>query len=313
MFSYEDIADRFWNMPQKGTEEINRENNFIDDIIQKSHIEKELEKNLSGVTTVFDGGAGAGRFSVFLAKKGINVVHFDISDSMLNVAREYAKREGVLERIEFVKGRLGDLSAFGDNSFDMVISFDAPISYTFPNHEEVIKNLVRISRNKIILSVSSRLGSMHYLLNPKEKLQYIMDMQSKDQLVKWYINHSDIDFEKYQVDIQKVNNAFECGLMEKSEDVKEDYLQGNKPWPVTYLFMPEELKEILEKNGVKVRSMAGPGAFSRSIPNEVLLKIMNNHEQRGAFLDFCYKFDKQPSVVGLGKDNLLVTGMKSKA
>jgi 2-polyprenyl-3-methyl-5-hydroxy-6-metoxy-1,4-benzoquinol methylase len=106
MFNYEDIAERFWNLPQKGIEEKNREKNFIDDIILKSHTEKELENQLTGVSSVFDAGAGAGRFSVFLAKKGISVVHFDISESMIQVARDHAKQEGVYEKIQFVKGRL---------------------------------------------------------------------------------------------------------------------------------------------------------------------------------------------------------------
>ena len=30
---------------------------------------------------------------------------------------------------------------FSDKKFDMVLSFDTPISYTYPYHEEVIKNL----------------------------------------------------------------------------------------------------------------------------------------------------------------------------
>lgn len=310
MFNYEDIAERFWNLPQKGLEEYNRENNFIDDIILKSHTEKEILNNLSGVSTVFDGGAGAGRFSVLLAKKGISVTHFDISDSQISMAKEYAKREGVIEKIQFVKGRLGDLSAFSDSSFDMVISCDAPISYTYPNHEEVIRNLVRIAKDKIIISVSSRLGSLPYLLNPI--IKYILDKESDDPLVKWYINRSKVNYDEYVIDIQKVFETFESGLMEKTEAIKESYLKGGTPWPITYLFMPEELKKILEKSGASVIGMAGPGAFSRSIPNEVLVKIMNNEKHRKEFLNFCYEFDRQPSVIGLGKDNLMAIASKNR-
>jgi len=36
------ISERLWNMPDKGELESHREETFIDDIIQKSHIEKEL-------------------------------------------------------------------------------------------------------------------------------------------------------------------------------------------------------------------------------------------------------------------------------
>ncbi len=313
MFNFEDVAERFWNLPQKGIEEINREKNFIDDIILKSHTEKELVNHLTGVSSVFDAGAGSGRFSVFLAKRGISVVHFDISESMIQIAKDYAKQEGVYERIQFMMGRLGDLSAFSDESFDMVISFDAPISYTYPNHKEVIKNLVRLTRNKIILSVSSRLGSLPYHLNPIQKAKYILDKNSDDPLVKWYKEHAKVAFESFHVDMEKVVKAYKTGLMEDVESVRESFLRGETPWVVNYLFMADELKEILEENGVSVLGMAGPGALSRSITDEVLVRMMNDEEQRKSFLDFCYEYDQQPSVIGMGKDNLLVTGVKNKA
>ena len=36
------ISERLWNLPDKGELESRREETFMDDIIQKSHIEKEL-------------------------------------------------------------------------------------------------------------------------------------------------------------------------------------------------------------------------------------------------------------------------------
>lgn len=63
---------------------------------------------------------------------------------------------------------------------------------------------------------------------------------------------------------------------------------------------------------IKKKSLQGPGAFARSIPNEVLVKIMNDPESKKEFLDFCYQFDKQTWVAGLGKDNLVAVGRKFK-
>ena len=79
---------------------------------------------------------------------------------MIDKAKELAEREGVLDKITFVKGALEDLEDFDDKSFDMVISFDAPISYTYPHQEQVIGELVRICKKRIIISVSSRLGNL---------------------------------------------------------------------------------------------------------------------------------------------------------
>ena len=146
------ISERLWNMPDKGELESHREETFIDDIIQKSHIEKELLSHLEGIKTVFHGGAGCGRFSILLAKQGCPVTHFDISQPMIDKAKELAAKEGVCDKITFVKGALEDLKAFEDKAFDMVISFDAPISYTYPKQEQVIGELIRICRKRIMLS-----------------------------------------------------------------------------------------------------------------------------------------------------------------
>ena len=63
------ISERMWNQPDKGELEAEREQTFIDDIVQKAYIERELLDSLDGKETVFDGGAGCGRFSILLAKK----------------------------------------------------------------------------------------------------------------------------------------------------------------------------------------------------------------------------------------------------
>ena len=169
------ISERQWNLPDKGELESRREATYIDDIIQKDHIQRRLLENLDGIRTVFDGGAGSGRFSILLAKQGCQVTHFDISQPMIDKARELAEKEGVLDRITFVKGALEDLSAYRDHEFDLVMSFDAPISYTWPNQNKVISELVRIARRKFIISVSSRLGSLPYYANPIQKNQFILD------------------------------------------------------------------------------------------------------------------------------------------
>lgn len=135
------IAERHWNLPDKGERESRREETFIDDIIQKHHLERELLTCLDGVETAFDGGAGCGRFSILLAKHGVRVTHFDISRPMLDKARELAGEAGVLDRMEFIQGALEDLSAYRDGQFDLVLSFDAPVSYTYPHQEQVIGEL----------------------------------------------------------------------------------------------------------------------------------------------------------------------------
>jgi ubiquinone/menaquinone biosynthesis C-methylase UbiE len=302
------ISERFWNLPEKGELESKREQTFIDDIIQKSHIERALSERLSAVNTVFDAGAGSGRFSIFLAKKGLHVVHFDISQSMITKAKELAEQEGVLSQIEFVQGALEDLSEYEDKSFDLVISIDSPISYTYPKHESVIASLVRIAKKKVIFSVSSRLGSLPYLANPLQKHQFILDKNSPDSWVQWLLKQKSDLIDQYHFNKKACDDMLQTGLMGNVEAEVEAYKNGQAPWPITYAFMPDELTSILAKNGVTHIELAGPGAFARTIPNELLVKIMNDPGQKAEFLDFCYQYDRNPYVCGLGKDNLLACG-----
>ena len=100
----------------------------------------------------------------------------------------------------------------------------------------------------------------------------------------------------------------ETGLLGDPEEARQAYDRGEAPWSITYHFLPEELKGILENCGVRDIALAGPGAFARTIPNEILVRIMGDPAQRKDFLEFCHRYDNQPSVCGMGKDNLFARG-----
>ena len=302
------ISERMWNQSDKGELEAERENTFIDDIVQKAHIERELLQSLDGIETAFDGGAGCGRFSILLAKQGVKVTHFDISQPMIDKAKEIAEREGVIDRITFVKGALEELSAYADRSFDMVMSFDSPISYTYPDQEKVIGELVRIAKKRIMISVSSRMGALPYMANPVQKNQFILDKDSKDPWVQWCISAREQMIGNFSFNKDNVLKAFDTGLLSAPDEAKEAYDRGETPWSISYHFMPDELEGILKKNGVKNIKLAGPGAYARTIPNEILVKIMNDPAQRKSFLEFCHMYDSNPYVCGMGKDNLFAKG-----
>ena len=304
------ISERQWNQPDKGELESHREETYIDDIIQKDHIERKLLENLDGISTVFDGGAGSGRFSILLAKRGLKVTHFDISQPMIDKARELAEKEGVSDKITFVKGALEDLSAYKDGEFDLVMSFDAPVSYTYPNQERVLSELVRIAGKRIIISVSSRLGSLPYLANPIQKNQFILDENSKDPFVQWLIGHREEALENFTFKKADLDKLLEDGLMGGENEIAE-YENGGAPWCITYTFMPDELEKILTGLNISNIRLSGPGAFGRTLPREILLTIMNDPKQKKDFLDFCYVYDSNKYVCGMGKDNLLAIGEKS--
>ncbi len=301
------ISERQWNLPDKGELESRREETYIDDIIQKDHIQRKLLEHLDGIHTVFDGGAGSGRFSILLARHGCHVTHFDISQPMIDKARELAAREGVSDRITFVKGALEDLGAYRDREFDLVMSFDAPVSYTYPNQNRIIGELVRIAGKRIMISVSSRLGTLPYLANPIQKNQFILDEKANDPFVQWCVANRDRMIGGFSFSKEQADRLLEDGLMGGEEEILQ-YEQGGTPWCITYTFMPDELETILSGYGVKNIRLSGPGAYGRTIPREILTRIVRDPKQKKDFLDFCYRYDSSPYVCGMGKDNLLAVG-----
>lgn len=305
MANASDISGRFWNQQQKGLEESAREATFIDDIIQKSHIEACIRAHLGGIQTAFDGGAGSGRFSIFLAKMGIHVTHFDISLPMIEQARHLAAEADVLDNITFASGKLEDLSQYGDRQFDMVLSIDAPISYTYPSQYEVIGNLIRIAGKKVVFSVASNMGWLPYLFNPAQKAQYILDRSSDDPLVRRTLDRGLRELPAYKPDMAYVRKVYTSHMMTDLQEMQAAHERGEPQWPHTYAFMPDELKERMEACGARNIALSGPGALSRSIPNEVLVNIMREPSLRRDFLAFCYEYDSNPWCAGMGKDNLV--------
>ncbi len=309
-FDYGKVSERFWNLAWKGEEESKRERQFMDDIIQKTHLERAIRAELDGVETVLDAGAGSGRFSVMLALMGKRVTHFDVSEAMIATAKAFAEREGVLERMTFIQGRLEDLSAFADRSFDLVMSFDSPVSYTWPVQEQVLAELVRVADKTLMVSVSSRPGHMPYELGGNPKSQYLLDPTDPDPLIRWYVAHEQTVGERFEPDLNGVRKLWETGIMGDAAAVRGAFDKGESPWPMTYMFQPEELQEILTRNGLASVRMAGPGAYARCLPRASLLRLLTDPALRGPFLDFCQDFDSRASVCGLGKDNLLAVGKR---
>ena len=230
-FDFGKVSERFWNLSWKGMEEAKRERQFMDDIVQKAHLERAILAELEDVETVLDAGAGSGRFSVMLAKQGRKVTHFDISEAMIEVAKAYAAREGVLENITFVQGRLEDLSAYTDRAFDLVMSFDAPVSYTWPLQEQVLAELVRVTAKTLMVSVSSRPGHLQYELGGNPKSQFLLDPTDSDPLIRWYLENEQQTKNAFDINLREVNRIWETGVMGDAAAIQGEFDKGIPPGP----------------------------------------------------------------------------------
>jgi len=147
-----------------------------------------------------------------------------------------------------------------------------------------------------------------YLANPIQKNQFILDANCDNSWVQWCIASRDQMVKNFSFSKDKLLETYESGLLCDVEETKKAYDNGEVPWSISYHFMPDELENTLKECGVKNISLAGPGAFARTIPNEILVKIMNDPKQKEEFLDFCHMYDSNPYVCGMGKDNLFAKG-----
>jgi demethylmenaquinone methyltransferase/2-methoxy-6-polyprenyl-1,4-benzoquinol methylase len=83
-----------------------------------------VESTVSEGDTVLDCGSGTGTTGIMAANMAGptgKVVLFDLSEAMLAVARDKARREGLLDRLSFQSGDMVHLP-FPDESFDVVLS-----------------------------------------------------------------------------------------------------------------------------------------------------------------------------------------------
>ena len=90
---------------------------------------------------VLDLACGAGRHSLELAKRGMEVVGYDLSEPLLKVARATART--ALARITFTRGDMRDLPYHGE--FDAAVNLFTSFGY-FEREEDDRKVLARVAR-----------------------------------------------------------------------------------------------------------------------------------------------------------------------
>ena len=243
---------------------------------------RQVRRSLSGVRRILDAGGGSGRFSLPLAAEGYDVVHLDLSPEMLAQARQAAKARG-LETITFVEGAVADLSRFDNDSFDLVLCFDAPISFSYPQHDRALAELVRVTRQGLVVSVMNRLS----------------------HLPVWI--EGDITF------IGRFHTArrlLEEGVCEPDDVVLSVFPQMI---PAIYAYHPEEIRAQLESLDCKVLHMSAPGGLARLISDEVMTKIASDEALYAEFLDLAIVFSDSSYTLGVAAataGSLLVTARK---
>lgn len=123
---------------------------------------KEIVYNyLKDCKFVLDAGTGTGRFAIYLAQRGINVVAIDSSEEMVKIAQKKAEHEGCQHRIQFIISDIENLP-FKNESFDGVCSIIVLIHLA--SREHAVFELSRILKpgGIVVLDIPNKLLSRAY-------------------------------------------------------------------------------------------------------------------------------------------------------
>ena len=235
---------------------------------------REIERNLEGVKKILDVGAATGAFSIPLARLGFSVTHLDFSPAMLEIARK--KADG-LKTIRFIEGNAIDLSQFEDGSFDLVLNMDGPISSSGAESERIIVESCRVAKKRLILTVAHRAWMFPVWI--------ATSLKAAGQI------------------LPAVYKMLEKGEWHPDDSADNHRLLGELSFLHFKAFLPEELREILERAGMRVSRIGGIGSLANLCEGETLETIMKNELLLQQFLELCELYDKEILSDGPGTRN----------
>jgi len=146
---------------------------------------------------ILDVGTGPGRMAYTIAKAGYDVTTIDISPEMLEVAKIYAEKFNVIDKIDFLEMDAHKLK-FKDNYFEIVIS--ANLLHDVNSPEQVISEIIRVCAHggKITISDLNEKGralvNKLYRLNNKNHNNGVINLE---EMVEEYLKAKAIAFARF--------------------------------------------------------------------------------------------------------------------
>ena len=232
-----------------------------------------LEQFIKSGNQVLEAGAGPGRFTIELAKRGAKITVGDISPGQLELNRLKVQEAGceasVLHR-EILD--ITDLSSLANKSFDAVVCYGGPLSYVMDQADAAMKELLRVTKRDgyVLLSVMSLLGSTQKYLSALLELAQQHGLEPVQQVCDTGDLHGDL------------SNGHRC-----------------------HMYRWSELKALLGRHPCTI--VAASAANFLSIRNEeTLQQIENEPEKWNAFLKWELEYCKEPGALDGGTHLIVV-------
>jgi len=238
-----------------------------------------LERYLPEDGLVLDAGGGTGRYTVTLAKRGYDIVLLDITPKLLTIAKREILNAKVQSHVKCItEGSITNLPEFSDETFDAVLCLGGPLNHILNRGQRnrALQEFVRVAKRgaPIFISVISRLGLMTTIL-----------VVTPDE-------------------IQDCKHHLETG----------DYIPGVTPrrevkgFTAAHWFLPEELRNLCEENGIEVLDMAALEGLSSHHWKETNL-IAKDRKKWRMWIEILRRTCNDPSIIG-SSEHFLVVGKK---
>ncbi|MBR5419840.1 MAG: class I SAM-dependent methyltransferase [Lachnospiraceae bacterium] len=189
-----------------------------------------LHQFLPGEGKILDLGGGAGAYSFPLADEGYSVYLADLSDELINKAKEYGK-DKKRPPVSYDVVNATDLNTYDDEQFDALILF-GPLYHLLESSER----LQCISEVKRVLKKSAPVFA-----------SFIPRLSGSIALIDRYFNHPD------QVNAESLKESFQSGKFNNMADT--GFQEGFYP-------SIDEIEELFSSNGFEkklIRSLRGFG------------------------------------------------------
>ena len=262
------------------------ENDLADEAINRALRWREIDRHLEGIRTVLDVGGGTGAFSIPLASRGFHVTHLDFSKAMLAAAHTNAAG---LDNISFLTANAVALP-FPDRTFDLVLNTDGAISFCGVLAGQAIQEACRVTRKVLILAASHRALLIPIFVSASIHLSGSVMPAARSMFDRgeW---HQD----------QFPDNPL------LSKGMTQDYCGPLKA------FTPDELRAILEKEGMRVTRCGGMGTLANLCGNETVQKALADKTLFEEFVELCEQYDQRILPGGTGtrqRAGLIAVGLR---
>lgn len=126
-----------------------------------------LDRWLPAQGAALDAGCGRGIEAVRMARHGLAVTALDISQSLLQHARQRAEKAGVADRITFVQADLTEELPLPREHFELCVALTGVISHTGTRHRDAAANLVSACTpgGLVVVGVDSYHGKIRQYLH----------------------------------------------------------------------------------------------------------------------------------------------------